>query len=107
MNLWQVNVPLAKLPVVLCCLSDGTVVFIRQPGLPVYWLNDKGISAFIFGDCFSLFDSTDSSKELQEFEYDKQYNYRNHKMMLRWLQELNLQNPFTGEFRCTTNPPDA
>lgn len=90
--LQQVQMPLAGLPVHLVCLSNGAVVFAPVGPIRVIWSpNDKGVSAYLFNDCFSLYIN---GEDAQEYEYNKLYDYRKIPLMKQWLQEFQLQNPF-------------
>lgn len=95
--LQQVQVQLAGLPIVLVCLSNGCVVFVPTAKFSMVLCppSKHGVDAVLCEDCFRL----QGSGPVKEFEYNQVYNYREHPLMLQWLQELNLQNPITGEFR--------
>lgn len=98
--LQQVQVPLGSLPLVMLCLSNGTVVFVPSSLIGVLWCPVlTGVNAYLLKDHFSLY--AEGTEGSVEFEYQRMYNYKDHPLLLQWLQELNLQNPFTGEFRNT------
>jgi hypothetical protein len=94
----QVQIALPGLPVVMLCLMNGCIVFIRAPGKMVYSIADAGDEPnfFVLDDCISLWID---GQEPVEIEYQKMYAYKTQPLLLQWLQSLNLQNPFTGEFK--------
>lgn len=92
-----VQVPLAGLPVHLICLSTGLVMFTPVAKISVVWCpSQQGVSAYLLADHFQLY-----AKDVEpvDFEYQRMYDYRQVPLLRQWLQELNLQNPLTGEFR--------
>lgn len=92
-----VQVPIAGLPLHLLCFNTGLVMFVVVAPITIVWCpSDTGVSAYLMHDHFSLYAK---DVEAVEFNYDQMYNYREHPLLKQWLQELNLQNPVTGEFR--------
>jgi hypothetical protein len=90
--LQQVQIQLNGLPVVLICLSNGCVVFVRLPGKSILSLSSTELSFFVLDSYILIYPEGDT--EPYEIEYQKMYNHKEHPIMLKWLQELKLQNPF-------------
>lgn len=88
----QVQFNLYEGALIMVCLSNGLVVFVRNPHCPVYYdINGEVCSMLLPGETFALWKN---GEEPIEFEYNRQYNYREHPLMLAWLKTFNLINPF-------------
>jgi hypothetical protein len=93
-TLYQVQVPIGGLPINLVLVGNketGKVVFVKvaEVGVIVENFEDGKVAATFWNDCFHLRDG-----ELEEdFDYDTIHDYKNIPLMLRWLQQQNLQQP--------------
>lgn len=91
---YQLQVPIGNLPVNLVLVGNkevGRVAFvqIRTVGVIVETFEEGKVAATFFNDCFHLRDG-----EVEEdFDYDTVYAYKEIPLMLRWLQQQNLQQP--------------
>lgn len=99
MNLLSHQVQVHAMPLSICFLSNGCIVLIRTAGRMVYSIPNQGLGFFLLNECLSVWKD---GEEPEEFEYNVMYDYKNHPLLLQWLQELNLRNPVTGQFRKET-----
>jgi hypothetical protein len=84
--MFQVQVPIAGLPVHLILLSDGSLVFIKVGRVGVIFdMPDTGVQA--------IFDERGFSIDGVEYSYNTIYNYKMTPSMLTWLQQQNLIEP--------------
>lgn len=94
MTEYQLQVPIGNLPVHLVLVGNkerGRVAFVRvQPFKTVVDQGPAGgVDATFFQECFHL-----GYADLEEqFEYETVYDYKDIPLMLRWLQQQNLQQP--------------
>lgn len=88
---YQLQVPLGGLPVNLVLVGnkeDGKVVFVVVGG-PTGIYDTGEVQALFEQRGFTLFFEND----VQEFDYNIIYSYKEIPLMLRWLQQQNLQHP--------------
>lgn len=84
--MFQLQVPIGKMPVNLVLLSNGTLAFVKVYNFSViYDMPEDGVNAVFMEDGFMIEDD--------EFEYNVAYNYKAHPSMLAWLKQQNLQKP--------------
>jgi hypothetical protein len=95
---YQVQVPLGTLPINLVLIGNqtyGRLVFVQVRPLigAVFDLDEHdNIHAAFYEDRFEFFGTADGDGD-EVFEYDTIYDYKNIPLMLRWLQQQNLQQP--------------
>ena len=92
--IFQAQVPLGGLPIHLVVVGtqeQGSVVFvpIRQVGVICDYQTRENVSAWFDNDGFTLYDQAGG----EDFAYNTVYDYKNIPLMLRWLQQQNLQQP--------------
>lgn len=92
---YQVQVPLGNLPVHLVLVGNkarGRVAFVKVApvGLILESVVAGKVGAMFTEDDFSL--SSDDGN-VEAFDYNKVYDYKEIPLMLRWLQQQRLQQP--------------
>lgn len=87
--LQQVQVHLGGLPIILVCLSDGTVVFVPVAAFSAIVDVGQEVNAWIFPDEFFLCDNVTGS--VHDYSYNTIYEYKNLPDMLRWLKQFKLE----------------
>lgn len=96
--IYQCQIPLGGLPVNLVLVGnkeEGKVVFVKvaRVGCVYDYSWQDQVSALFQDTCFQ-FKTGDSEFDNSElFNYDTIYDYKNIPLMLRWLQQQNLQQP--------------
>lgn len=89
MQLMQMQMALANMPINLVILSNGTLAFVRVTEFKALFdmaSTPEGVSAEFYENMF-LIDGV-------EYEYNSTYAYKTIPKMLKWLQAQNLINPF-------------
>lgn len=83
-----------SMPLVLLCLSNGTIAFAKLTHFhPVIDMQeDNGLVKAEFHVDHIEFKSK-SGETSQWFNYSTTYDYKQHPLMLGWLQQQNLQLP--------------
>lgn len=84
--IYQAQIGIGSLPVNLILLSTGQLVFIRVANIGVLFDNNDGIDAVFMDDGFRLND--------EEFSYNTLYWYKEIPLLLQWLKNQNLQEPY-------------
>lgn len=92
--IYQAQVPLGGLPVNLMLVGNqeyGKVVFVRVAPVGVILDHQPhtAVSAWFDDEGFTLF----SWEGGEDFKYNLMYDYKEIPLMLRWLQQQNLQQP--------------
>lgn len=100
MTTYQAQIPLGGLPVHLVLVGnrdDGKVVFVRVApynGDILDMPNDlEGVAAMFGPEGFYLAEVIYRGGNGEYFEYNTVYDYKNIPLMLRWLQQQELQQP--------------
>jgi len=89
---YQMQVPLAGLPITLVLLSDGTAVLVPMTEFSAIFDQNKGqVNAWLFDDEFYL-TGTDG-KTVENYSYRTAYALREYPLLVQWLKTLNLQHP--------------
>lgn len=94
----QVQIPLAgpTYPVNLMCLSTGQVALVAVRPIPGCLYEMEGsIKAYIYQDQVELW--REEIIERKTFYFNTLYNYKEHPLLLGWLQQFNLHNPFNNK----------
>lgn len=95
---YQVQIPLGGLPINLVLIGnklEGRVAFVKVR--PVGTIFDEpeektALHAVFNDDNFAIY-VQQVGGEIEPFEYDTVYDYKNIPLMLRWLQQQKLQEP--------------
>lgn len=92
--MFQAQIRLGSLPVNLVLVGDrtyGEVVFVKVApvGITMDQVPRDEVSAWFDEDGFTFFDQ----HAAEDLHYDTLYDYKNIPLMLRWLQQQNLQQP--------------
>lgn len=95
MRVFQLQIPIGSLPINLILVGNrqqAGVVFVpvRDVGVVIEPLEAGKVAAIFFNYGFCL---GDKSGLEEEFSYETIYEYKNIPLMLRWLQQQNLQEP--------------
>lgn len=96
--MWQLQYPLANLPIHLVLLSDATIAWVKvAPVGRIYDQPPSGGVAAVFDEEWFVFEK--STGENEQYEYNTRYAYKELPLMLTWLQQQNLEQPeVTGVF---------
>ena len=89
MQLMQVQVAIANMPINLVILSNETLAFVRVAEFKALFdmaPTPEGVCAEFYQDTFVI--------DGEAYEYNSAYAYKTIPKMLEWLQAQNLTNPF-------------
>lgn len=94
--MFQTQIPIGSLPINLVLVGDktqGRVVFVKVAPVGLILENiDRGKeTAAMFTEDEFCISNTDMQTDV--FKYNVIYDYKNIPLMLKWLQEQNLQQP--------------
>lgn len=93
-NLHYIQVPLGRLPLHLVCLSNGCVAIVIQqspfnPFRDLLDLSLHGVSADFSTTGFRMYRGDES----EEYGYGQQIEYKQQPLLLKWLQQQELEMP--------------
>lgn len=87
----QVQIQLGNMPIILVLLSDGGLVFVLTRQIKAIIDQGNEVEASFYADEFFFEDGT---AEPEWLSYNTVYDFRQYPLMLKWLQQQNLPNPF-------------
>lgn len=87
----QVQIQIGNMPIILVLLSNGGLVFVPIERIEAILDQGREVEASFFQDEFYF---EDGVNQIEELSYNTIYNFKEYPLMLKWLKQQNLPNPF-------------